>query len=342
VARGRVRPGFRDLDSLANSCHHRLRVLSISTNLYPPVRVSSTSYSLTVAYTASAHCALTVLTVVIALPLPVVCIYWAGPSWSSATGSPSRTPHRHQQGPTKGKRMSMDDANGRRPRVLFVYYTHTNQAQRVCESMAEVLRARGCEVSKAGIEFTDPHYAKNFSVFPFKHAVFGILPLLWPQVRRKTGRIRIPDEAKTSSYDLICLGSPTWFFRTCMPLRSYLKSDEARTVLAGKPFAAYVVCRRYWSINLKEVRTLGTSQGGEYLDGIRFTYEGGQIRSLLSLLSYFGKGEMRERSLGIKIPPTNLKPDFDDPAHAFANKLADSLGPEQQLGEGSSSHASDG
>ena len=110
-----------------------------------------------------------------------------------------------------------------------------------------------------------------------------------------------PDEAN-GSYDLVCFGSPTWFFRTCMPLRSYLKSDEARRVLAGKPFAAYVVCRRYWSINLKEVRTLGTGQGGEYLDGIRFTYEGGQIRSLLSLLSYFGKGEMRERSLGIKIP----------------------------------------
>ena len=127
-----------------------------------------------------------------------------------------------------------------------------------------------------------------------------------------------------------------------MPLRSYLKSDEARKVLAGKPFAAYVVCRRYWSINLKEVRTLGASQGGEYLDGIRFTYEGGQIRSLLSLLSYFGKGEMRERALGIKIPPTNLKPDFDNLAHAFANELADRLGPSQQVGEGSSSHASDG
>jgi hypothetical protein len=94
-----------------------------------------------------------------------------------------------------------------------------------------------------------------------------------------------------------------------------------------------VVCRRYWSLNLKEVRTLGTSQGGEYVDGIRFTYEGGQIRSLLSLLSYFGKGE---------IPPTNLKPDFDDSAHAFANKLADRLGPSEQLGDRSSSHASEG
>ena len=36
---------------------------------------------------------------------------------------------------------------------------------------------------------------------------------------------------------------------------------------------------------------------------------------------------MRERSLGIKIPPTNLKPDFDDQATAFANALADSAVP---------------
>ena len=116
-----------------------------------------------------------------------------------------------------------------------------------------------------------------------------------------------------------------------MPLRSYLKSDEAKKVLAGKPFGAYVVCRRYWSVNLKEVRKLATAQGGTYVDGTKFQYEGGQIRSLLSLLSYFGKGEMRERSLGIKIPPTNLKPDFAVQAGEFANKLADSLaGPAPQ------------
>ena len=115
-----------------------------------------------------------------------------------------------------------------------------------------------------------------------------------------------------------------------MPLRSYLKSGEAAKILAGKPFTAYVVCRRYWSVNLKEVRKLGAAQGSEYVDGIRFTYEGGQVRSLLSLLSYFGKGEMRERSLGIKIPPTNLKPDFREEAQAFAIKLADGLGSRNQ------------
>src|SRR5207237_10742500 len=102
-------------------------------------------------------------------------------------------------------------------------------------------------------------------------------------------------------------------------------------------FGTYVVCRRYWSVNLREVKKLAAKQGGKYVDGIRFTYEGGQIRSLLSLLSYFGKGEMRERSYGIKIPPTNLKPDFGEQATAFANRLADSLRPLAPVGEGSSS-----
>jgi hypothetical protein len=45
---------------------------------------------------------------------------------------------------------------------------------------------------------------------------------------------------------------------------------------------------------------------------------------------YFGKGEMRERSLGIKIPPTNLKRDFREEAQAFAIKLADGLGSRNQ------------
>jgi flavodoxin len=221
--------------------------------------------------------------------------------------------------------MSSNGASEAKPRVLFVYYTHTQQAQRVCDAMAEVMRGRGLDVTQASIEFTDPRYLDKFAVFPFKHAVFDIVPLLWPQLRQKTGQIVIPDEAKSGDYDLIVFGSPTWFFRTAMPLRSYLVSDEAKAVLAGKPFGAYVVCRRYWSVNLHEVERRGKAQGGKYVDGIRFTYEGGQIRSLLSLLSYFGKGEMRERSLGIKIPPTNLKPDFEDQARDFANTLADSV-----------------
>jgi hypothetical protein len=213
----------------------------------------------------------------------------------------------------------------RKPSVLFVFYTHTQQSLRVAEAMAGVLRERGCDVSLAGIEFTDPRYARKFGRFPFRHGLLDLLAVLPAQVRRSTGQIRIPDAAREGDYDLVCFGSPTWFFTTNMPLRSYLKSAEAAKVLAGKRFAAYVVCRRYWSINLKEVKKLAAAQEGAYAGGIRFQFAGGQIRSFLSLISYFGTGEMRERYLRVKIPPTNLKPGYLGQAQGFATKLADSL-----------------
>jgi hypothetical protein len=74
------------------------------------------------------------------------------------------------------------------------------------------------------------------------------------------------------------------------------------------------VCRRYRSINLREVTKLGTAVGGRFLDGTRFTYEGGKFDRCSPCSATSAKGEMRERSLGVKIPPTNLKPNFETQA----------------------------
>ncbi len=73
------------------------------------------------------------------------------------------------------------------------------------------------------------------------------------------------------------------------------------------------------------MKKLGTEHGGEYVNGTHFTFAGGQVRSLLSLLGYFAKGENRERYLGVKIPPSGLKPDYIEQATAFANELVDGL-----------------
>jgi len=211
------------------------------------------------------------------------------------------------------------------PRVLLVYYTYTQQSLKVAEVIAEVLGERGCDVRLAGIEFTDARYAERFSRFPLRHAYLDIFGMLPAQLRGATGEIRIPDPALEGEYDLICIGSPTWWLKTSVPVRSFLKSDLAGRLLDGKRFAAYVVCRRDWSINLRAVRKLGTKQGGKWVDGTHFSFAGGQVRSLLSLLSYFGKGEDRERYLGVRIPPTNLKPDYPEQTRAFATQLADGL-----------------
>jgi hypothetical protein len=209
------------------------------------------------------------------------------------------------------------------PRVLIVYFTYTQQSRKVAETMAEGFRAKGCVVNLASVEFTDERWAERFTRFPLKHAYLDIVGMLPAQMRNATGEIGIPVEAREGTYDLVCIGSPTWFFRPSVPIRSFLKSDAAaRLFKDGTPFAVYVCARRYWSINFKAVKKLATKLGGEYLDNIHFTYKGGQVRSLLALLSYFGKGENVPRYLGVKIPPTNLQPEYEEATRSFAEGLA--------------------
>lgn len=215
--------------------------------------------------------------------------------------------------------------DGRGPKVLLLYYSYTHQAEKIVETISDVLTDRGCEVDRAAIEFTDARYLERFSRFPMRNAFLDVVKMLPAQLRRATGEIRIPDRAKQGGYDLVCIGSPTWWLTTCMPVRSYLESEESKALLGNTRFAGFVVCRRYWKNNLKTVRRLGTQDGGDWIDGIHFKYPGGQIRSLLSLISYLGSGEYRDRYLGVRIPPTNLQPEHFDQAREFAVNLADNL-----------------
>lgn len=210
-------------------------------------------------------------------------------------------------------------------RVLFVYFTYTKQTLKIVEAMSEALREHGCEVEHAAIELTDRRYTDRFHEFPMPRPFRELVGMIPAELRRSTGEIAIPDQARSGDYDLVCIGSPTWWLSTSVPIRSYLESDAAGAVLSDTAFATVVVCRRYFGHNLRTVKKLATARGGGYLDSIHFAYQGGQIRSLLSLLSYLGSGEYRERYLGIKIPPTNIQAYHLDTARTFAHHLADQL-----------------
>ena len=210
-----------------------------------------------------------------------------------------------------------------RGRALVVYFSYSGQTGRVADAVGNAFAEHGYEVSRAPLEFTDPRYSKIFSKpVPMSLPALRIPTMLIPQRMRKTGEIRIPPEAQKGDYDLVVLGSPTWWLTTNMPVRSYLHSREARRVLEGKPFAAFSVSRRYWKGNMKDVRKLGEANGGRWVEQTHFTSAGGQVKSMLSWLAYMKHGEPREWSFGLRMPPPNLKPDFEQQARDFVNDVA--------------------
>ncbi|MGH2936761.1 MAG: flavodoxin family protein [Solirubrobacterales bacterium] len=209
-----------------------------------------------------------------------------------------------------------------KPRALIVFFTFTRQTGRVAEVMNTALTEKGYEVAKSAIEFTDPHWTKLFSTFPMRRPALRIPTILVAQRRRKVGQIRVPEAARTGDYDLVLIGSPTWWLTTSMPVRSFLSSPSARNVLEGKPFAAFSVSRRYWKGNMHDVRQLGEAFGGRWLGETHFTADGGQIRSMLSWLSYMKRGTSRGRILGVKMPKPNLSHDFEQQARSFIDRIA--------------------
>ena len=209
-------------------------------------------------------------------------------------------------------------------KVLIVYYTLTKQAGRVADAMAKALEAQGFDVTKALIEFTDERYLPKLSQFPMKRPMMQIPVILPAQLRHKTGEIRIPPEAESGDYDLVVLASPTWWFQTSMPIRSYLESPVAKTVLEGKPFATASVSRRYYSINLRQQKKLAEKVGGRFIDKTHFVVAGGQVKSMLSWLGYMKHGEPQERMFLLKMPPPNLKPDYEEQAREFVDRVVGS------------------
>jgi flavodoxin len=212
-----------------------------------------------------------------------------------------------------------------RPKVLVVYYSLTNQTARVADAMAQARTARGCDVTKAAIEFTDERYLPKLSQFPMKRPMLQIPVILPAQLRHKSGEIVIPLEAQAGEYDLVVLASPTWWFQTSMPIRSYLESSAAKTVLDGKPFACASISRRYYSINLGQQKKLGEKAGARWIAKTHFVVAGGQVKSMLSWLGYMKHGVPQERVMGLKMPPPNLKPDFEEQARGFVDGIVDDV-----------------
>ena len=209
------------------------------------------------------------------------------------------------------------------PRVLFVYYTFTQQTGMVVDAIAEELTAQDCSVTKCLLEFRDTHYGGRFASLPMSWPIWNIVGMLPAQRRRKTGDIGIPLEAQQGDYDLVVFGSPTWWLTTCMPVRSYLHSPAAKSVLEGKPFAAVSVSRRYYKGNLGDIRKLGERAGGTWAGGTHFVSDGNQVMSMASWLVFMRRNEPRSRYLGLPLPRPNLKADYAEQAKRYAQQLVD-------------------
>ena len=111
-----------------------------------------------------------------------------GPGCSPAfVGSATSRPR--QSRARGGSTFPQSSGSGRRkPRVLLVHYTYTQQSLALYDAMAGAFRERGCDVTQSAIELIDKRYAPRLSQFPMRNPFWGVLRMLPAQLLRRTAR----------------------------------------------------------------------------------------------------------------------------------------------------------
>ena len=211
-----------------------------------------------------------------------------------------------------------------KPRVLILYYSFTHQTERVAEAMGEVFRELECDVEQCGIEFIDQRYRIDL---PFRPVGRKLLRWLLPQLLGKTGEVRVRKDVLAGDFDLICLGSPTWWLNPAMPIVSFLKTPGAGRLLAGKRFAVFTVCRKVWWNNMRRVKKMARKQGGTFFDGATFCFRGSGDQSALSFISYMQHDANLDRFWGVKIYEFGVPAEGIARAKEFARQLRRKLEP---------------
>ena len=113
-----------------------------------------------------------------------------------------------------------------RPSVPFVYFSYTQQTGKVMVAMADVLRDRGCDATMAPIFFIDPRYEKRFKQFPMPHPYLEVSGMIAAELRHRAAEIGIPDVVTAKRCEFVCIGSPTRWLSTKVPIRSFPESSE--------------------------------------------------------------------------------------------------------------------
>jgi hypothetical protein len=203
-------------------------------------------------------------------------------------------------------------------KCLLLYYSFTGQASRAVDAAAEACRTAGWAAVTCRVDFSDAanQLRRPLSISDVKR---------WTAAASQGVSMPIacdPPGALQTEYDLVCIFSNTWQSHPCVPIKSFLEGADARRLLAGKPFAVYIVCRRLWEKNLEIVRAMAEAAGGKFIDGKAFTHPGGQLGSLIQTTSFvMRKGAGWKRFFGLPLPKFGLSDEMIAAAGTFTREV---------------------
>jgi len=175
--------------------------------------------------------------------------------------------------------------------VLVIYFSQTGQGKKAIDAVLKpIVQSNDCKVEYALIRPKKAYpypwsYSEFFDAFP--ETVNGIPCELEPS-----------NINSTINYDLIIVGYQPWFLNICIPIHSYLKSEEAKNIFHNKPVITIINCRNMWLGAQESMKKNLLQLNAKLVGNIVFADHSSNLVSLVTVLAFVLKG-VKEKFLGI-------------------------------------------
>jgi hypothetical protein len=170
-------------------------------------------------------------------------------------------------------------------RILILYYTQSGQLLSILESLARPLIHAGHT-----IHFEEIQPEERFP-FPWtSYQFFNAFPEVFSQ---KPQQLKSISTKATNGYDVIILGYQPWFLTPSRPVSSFLQSEDARKILAGKPIITVLGCRNMWLGAQEKVKRRLSYIDAELVGHIAMIDRSPNLTSLITILRWMFTGNKK-------------------------------------------------
>ncbi|SKB75294.1 hypothetical protein SAMN05660226_02996 [Parapedobacter luteus] len=177
-------------------------------------------------------------------------------------------------------------------KVLVVYYTQTGQQKEILDNILKPLAAD----TDVALTF---HRIQPVQDYPFpwdSHRFFDAFPesfLQIPCALHPVGR-----QIHEQDYDLVILGYQVWYLSPSIPFNSFLKSEEAKMLLRGRPVITVINCRNMWVMAQEKVKKALHAIGAHHVGNIVLVDRHLNHISVITIVHWMMKGK-KDSYLGL-------------------------------------------
>lgn len=170
-------------------------------------------------------------------------------------------------------------------RILILYYTQSGQLLSILESLVKPLIHAGHT-----IHFEEIQPAEKFP-FPWtSYQFFDAFPEVFSQ---KPQQLKSVSTKATNGYDVILLGYQPWFLTPSRPISSFLQSEDARKILAGKPVITVLGCRNMWLGAQEKVKRRLKEINATLIGHVALMDRSSNLTSLITILRWMFTGDKK-------------------------------------------------